>query len=97
MVPTEVAFYVVASVAGTAFQNAFDLADDESLREAGFPGVLAGVALVGLMLVPPLAGVVLGERARRLGDRRLGTSAVAVNAAIAAWVLFADLVGLAVA
>ena len=94
MVPALLLFYVTAFFAGTALQSAFGLAEDESLTEAGVWGVVAGVFLIVLMVVPQIVGVVLGHRARQLGEHRLGTVGVVVNAAIAAYLVLASVLGL---
>lgn len=97
MVPALVLSYVTAYFAGVAVQSAFGLAEDESLREAGVWGVVSGVLLIALIVVPQLVGIALGVRARRLGERRLGTAGVVVNAAIAAFLLLTSVLGLALA
>ena len=40
------------------------------------------------MVLPAVVGIVLGVRARRLGERRLGTTGILVNAVIAAYLVF---------
>ena len=97
MVPALLLSYVTAYFAGVAVQSAFGLAEDESLREAGVWGVVSGVLLIALIVVPQLVGIALGVRARRLGERRLGTAGVVVNAAIAAFLLLTSVLGLALA
>jgi hypothetical protein len=73
---------------GTFLQSVvFDLEDRESLRNAGPWGYVAGSFLIALMALPALAGIVLGVRARRLGEPRLGTSGIVVNALIAAYLV----------
>jgi hypothetical protein len=94
MIPAAFAMYLPAFLVGTALQSALGLAEDEKLREAGAAGVAGGVFLIVIMLAAPVAGVVLGVRARRLGERRLGALGLAGNVAIAAFVLFVNLVGL---
>ena len=77
---------IVAGVVGTILQAVvFDLEEQESLGRAGAWGYLAGFVLVALTALPALAGVVLGMRARRLGERRRGTAGVVVNALVAAY------------
>ena len=77
---------LVAAVAGTFLQSAvFGLEDQESIGHAGPWGYLAGFVLLALMTLPALAGVVLGIRARRLGERRRGSTAVAANVLVAAY------------
>jgi amino acid transporter len=63
----------------------FDLEEQESITHAGTWGYIAGFLLLALMALPAIAGVVLGVRARRLGERRLGTTGVVVNAVIATY------------
>ncbi len=97
MVPAQALSYVTAYFAGVALQDALGLAEDENLREAGVWGVVAGVFLIVLIIVPQIVGIVLGVRARRLGERRLGTTGIVVNAAIAAFLLLTGVLGLVLA
>jgi hypothetical protein len=76
---------VVAGAIGTFFQLVvFGLEEQELLPEAGAWGYVVGVALLVLMAAPGVLGIALGVRARRLGERRLGTAGIVVNAVIAA-------------
>jgi MFS family permease len=76
---------LLAGVAGTFLQLVvFDLDEQESIGHAGAWGYVAGFFLLALMALPALAGIVLGVRARRVGERRRGTTGVLVNALIAA-------------
>ncbi len=60
---------VVAGIVGTFLQFVvFDLEEQELLPEAGVWGYLAGLFLLALMVLPAVVGVVLGVRARRLGE-----------------------------
>jgi hypothetical protein len=80
---------VVAGIVGTFLQFAvFDLEEQELLSEAGAWGYVAGFFLLALMLLPAVIGVVLGVRARRLGERRLGTAGIAVNGVISTYLAF---------
>ena len=77
---------VVAGVVGTFLQVVvFDLKEQESIGHAGACGYVAGFFLLALMTLPALVGIVLGVRARHLGERRRGTTGVIVNALIAAY------------
>jgi hypothetical protein len=79
---------LLGGVAGTLLQFVvFDLEEQELLSEAGAWGYVAGFVLLVSMVIPALVGVVLGVRARRLGERRLGTTGIVVNAVIAAYLL----------
>jgi hypothetical protein len=82
-------FALVAGWAmGTFLQSVvFDLEDQESLHNAGPWGYVAGFFLIALMALPALVGTVLGVRARRLGESRLGTTGIVVNALIAAYLV----------
>jgi hypothetical protein len=85
MVAVTAGAVVVAGVVGTVLQVVvFDLDDQESIGHAGAWGYVAGAFLLVLMTLPALGGMVLGVRARHLGERRLGTTGVVVNAVIAA-------------
>jgi hypothetical protein len=80
---------VVAGIAGTFLQFVvFDLEEQELLFEAGVWGYLAGFFLLALMVLPAVVGTVLGVRARRLGERRLGTTGIVVNAVIGTYLVF---------
>ena len=94
MVPALLVSYAIAFFAGTALQDVFGLAEDESLREAGAAGVAAVLFLIALIVIPQVVGVVLGVRARRLGERRLGLLGIVVNAALAAYLALVTSIGL---
>jgi hypothetical protein len=80
---------VIAGIVGTFLQFVvFDLEEQALLSEAGAWGYAAGVFLLALMVLPAVVGVVLGTRARGLGERRLGTTGIVVNAVIAAYLVF---------
>jgi hypothetical protein len=49
-----------------------------------------------LVITPQIVGIVLGVKARRLGERRLGTTGVVVNAVIAAFLLFTSVAQLVI-
>lgn len=83
MVPAAGASYAVAYFVGVALMDALDLAEGDMLTEAGAWGVVAAVFLLALIAVPQVIGIVLGVKARRRGERRLGTAGVVVNATIA--------------
>jgi len=88
MVAATVAAAVVAGIVGTFLQFVvFDLEEQELLPEAGVWGYVAGFFLLALMVLPALVGIVLGVRARRLGERRLGTTGIVVNALIATYLV----------
>lgn len=73
----------------------FDLDEQESLSEAGAWGYVSGVFLIGLMVAPAVAGIVLGTRARHLAEHRLGTAGIVVNSLIAAYLVLTSIAGLA--
>lgn len=83
MVAATVAASVVAGIVGSFVQLVvFDLKEQELLYEAGVWGYVVGLSLLALMVLPAVAGVVLGMRARRLAEKRLGTTGVVVNTLI---------------
>ena len=89
MVAATAAAAVVAGIVGTFLQFVvFDLGEQELLPEAGVWGYFAGFFLLALMVLPAVVGMVLGVRARRLGERRLGTTGIVVNAVIATYLVF---------
>jgi lysylphosphatidylglycerol synthetase-like protein (DUF2156 family) len=80
---------VVAGIVGTFLQFVvFDLEEQELLPEAGVWGYVAGFFLLALMVLPAVVGMVLGVRARGLGERRLGTTGIVVNAVIGTYLVF---------
>ncbi len=80
MVAGTVIALLVAGAVGTFLQLVvFDLEEQESLGRAGTWGYVAGFCLLALMALPALAGIVLGIRARRLGEHRRGTAGFVVN------------------
>ncbi len=88
MVAATVAAAVVAGIVGTFLQFVvFDLEEQEALPEAGVWGYLAGFFLLALMVLPAVVGMLLGVRARRLGERRLAATGIVVNAVIAAYLV----------
>ena len=88
MVAASVVAALIAGALGTFLQFVvFDLEEQELLSEAGAWGYVAGFCLLALMVLPALVGIVLGVRGRRLGERRLGTAGIAVNALIAAYLV----------
>lgn len=87
MVPALFVSYLAAYFVGVALLNALGLAEGDMLTEAGAWGVIAAVPLMLLLVAPQIVGIVLGVTARQLGERRLGTTGVIVNAAIAAFLL----------
>jgi len=97
MIPGLVVSYVLAYFVGTAVQHVLGLTEEESLREAGALGVVAGLFLIVLIVVPQIVGIVLGVKARRLGEERLGEPGVVINAAIAAFLVLSTLAQLVLA
>jgi hypothetical protein len=87
---------LVAGAAGTFLQLfVFDLEEQQLLSEAGAWGYVAAFFLLALMVAPASAGIVLGVRARRLGERRLGTTGIVVNALVAFYFVLAAVAFLA--
>ena len=97
MVPALLVSYLAAYIVGVALLNALGLAEGDMLTEAGAWGWLAAVFLIALLAVPQIVGIVLGVKARQLGERRLGTAGVIVNAAIAAFFLLTSVINLVLA
>ena len=90
MVAATVAACVVAGIIGTFLQFVvFDLGEQALLTEAGLWGYVAAVLLLALMVLPASTGIALGVRARRLGEHRLGTAGMIVNAVVATYLVFA--------
>jgi hypothetical protein len=51
-------------------------------------GYVAGLLLLALLVLPAVVGMVLGVRARGLGERRRGTTGIVVNALIGTYLVF---------
>lgn len=89
MVAATVAAGVLAAIIGTLLQLVvFDLGEQELLTEAGVWGYVAAVLLLALMVLPAVTGIALGVRARHLGEHRLGTTGLIVNAVVATYLVF---------
>lgn len=80
---------VVAGIVGTFLQFVvFDLEEQALLSEAGAWGYAAIFFLLALMVLPAVVGIVLGARARHLGEHRLGTTGIVANGVIATYLVF---------
>jgi hypothetical protein len=79
MVPAMLVWMLLLMPVGWGLQSALGLDDTQMLYEAGAWGVAAFVLMLVLSAVTPTVGVVLGVRARRLGQHRLGTIGVVVR------------------
>ena len=91
MIPVLAIAFVAAYLLGSALQEALGLEQDELLWSVGALGALAAVLVTALLVSPQIAGIALGVKARRLGERRLGAAAAILNALIAAYVLLTTL------
>jgi hypothetical protein len=88
MVAVSAVAVLVAGAIGTFLQFAvFDLEEQQLLFEVGAWGYVAAFCLVALMVAPSIVGIVLGVRGRGLGEGRLGTAGIVVNALIAAYLV----------
>jgi amino acid transporter len=88
MVVASAVALMVGGAIGTLLQlTVFDLEEQQLLSDAGPWGYVAAFCIVVLMIGPASVGIVLGVRGRRLGERRLGTTGIVVNALIAAYLL----------
>ena len=95
MVAATLGALVVAGALGVLFQQVvFGLEEQQLLTDAGLWGYVVAVVLAVFIVLPALAGVALGVRARRLGAHRLGTTGIVVNSLIAVWLLIAHSVAL---
>jgi hypothetical protein len=94
MIPATVLLYPILYLVGAGLQSALDLADDELLVDAGALGVAAAALMLLLTALPQIVGVVLGVRARRSGDPRLGAVGVAANAIVGGFFLLSSLLQL---
>lgn len=88
MVAASAVALLIGGAVGTFLQlSVFDLEEQQLLSDAGAWGYVAAFCLVGLMILPAIIGIVLGVRGRSLGERRLGTTGIAVNALVAAYLV----------
>lgn len=88
MVAGTVAATVAAWIVGTFVQSVvLGLEEQQLLTEAGVWGYVAGLFLLALMVLPTLVGIVLGGRARDLGERRPGTTGIVVNGLIGTYLV----------
>ena len=88
MVAASAVALMIGGAVGTFLQFwVFDLEEQQLLSEAGAWGYVAAFCLVVLIVLPAVIGIVLGVRGRRLGERRLGTTGIVVNALIAAYLV----------
>ncbi len=93
MVPGTAVALLAAAAMGTFLQVAvFDLEEQESIGRAGARGYIAGLFLLALMTLPALAGIILGIRARRLGEGRRGTTGLVVNVLVVAYLVIPGIV-----
>ena len=76
--------------------SVLDLSEGDLLTDAGVWGVIAAVPLMLLVVAPQIVGIVLGVKARRQGERRLGTTGVIVNAAIGTFLLLTSVAQLVI-
>jgi hypothetical protein len=88
MVAGTVAATVAAWIVGTFVQSVvLGLEEQQLLTDAGVWGYVAGFFLLALIVLPTLVGIVLGVRARDLGERRLGTTGIMANGLIGTYVV----------
>jgi len=88
MVAASAVALLIGGAVGTFLQfTVFDLEEQQLLSEAGAWGYVAALCLVGLMVLPAVIGIALGLRGRRLGEHRLGTIGIVVNALTAAYLV----------
>jgi hypothetical protein len=88
MVAATMAATVVAWIVGTFVQSVvLGLEEQQLLTDAGVWGYVASFFIFGLMALPTLAGIVLGVRARHLGERRLGATGILANGLIGTYLL----------
>lgn len=97
MLPMNALLLAPLSLIGSALQDALGLEEGELLPQAGTWGWIAAVLMVALLAAAPVAGVALGARARRLGERRLGTVGIVANVTIGAYLVLVSALQLVLA
>lgn len=88
--------YPVAYLVGTAAMAALEVPEGELLSTAGVVGWLAASGVLALMVLPAVAGVLIGRRAVRAGGRWPARAGVAVNAGLLVWLVLSALTQLVV-
>ncbi len=79
MVTVNVPWLVVSWLVGTAVMALVGAREGQLLSGYGAGGWVAWVLMLAFMAVPSIIGVILGVRARRLGERRLSTAGIVAN------------------
>jgi hypothetical protein len=88
MVAGTMAATIAAWIVGTFLAIVvFGLEEQQLLTDAGLWGYVAGLVVLALMAAPALVGIVLGMRARHHSERRLGTTGIVANGAIATYLI----------
>ncbi len=88
MIAVNVPWLVVSWLVGLAAMALVGAREGQLLTEYGAGGWVAWALMLAFMTVPSVAGVVLGVRARRVGERRLSTAGIVANAVVGVgWVV----------
>ncbi len=82
MIPFLLVSGAAGGILGFVILNANGLEGSEPMSVQGTPGWIAFVLSTTIFMLPMMVGVVLGLKARRLGERRLGTAAAVIDAVI---------------
>lgn len=78
MVPLLLVSGAVGGIVGFVLLGMKDLEGSEPMSEQGAWGWMVFALSTLILMVPMIVGIVLGVKARKLGERRLGTIGVAV-------------------
>jgi hypothetical protein len=82
MVPLLLVSGAVGGIVGFVLLGMKDLEGSEPMSEQGAWGWMVFALSTLILMVPMIVGIVLGVKAGKLGERRLGTIGVAVCGAI---------------
>jgi hypothetical protein len=79
MVPAVLVSYLLAFAVGTVLMGALDVPEGKLITTAGVAGWVAGVCVLGIGVVPSIAGSALARRALRSGGGAWARAALVVN------------------
>jgi hypothetical protein len=82
MVPFLLVSGAIGGIVGFVLLGMKDLEGSEPMSEQGAWGWMVFAVSTLILMVPMIVGIVLGARARKLGERRLGTIGMSVCGAI---------------
>jgi hypothetical protein len=79
MLPLLLLSFTAAELLGNHLMSTLDVTEGELLWHHGAWGVLAAIAVLVVLLLPPAVGIWLGVRAQRAGGGQWAVAAWAIN------------------